>query len=472
MHTFIALIAAVVLLVPVAVPAQTLEAAAKALGAPTVKSLEVTGTAISYAVGQSAAPGMPWPKFTVKDYVRTINYDTASVREQFVRTRAEQPPRGGGIPALGDSRQHLVLSGDHAWNVAGESATPAPIALAERQFQLWATPHGVVKAALANGATVQGRTLAFAVPGRFRLKATLDAQNLVQKVEGVIPNPVLGDLPIEITYSDYRDFGGVKFPMKTVQTAGGFPALELTVTEVRVNAPADIPVPDPVRQATAPYARVASQKAAEGVWYVTGGSHHSVAIEMNDHVVVVEAPLNDDRTLAMLAEVRKLVPGKPVKYVVVSHHHFDHSGGVRAAAGEGITIVTQDVSRAFFEKTLAASATIAPDHMAKSGKKPVVEGVKDKRVMTDATRTVEIHHIAGNQHDDGMLMVYLPKEKLLIQADTFTPPAPNAPPPTAINPNTVHLADQIAKLGLAVDQHLPLHGRIVPFADLNKAIGR
>jgi glyoxylase-like metal-dependent hydrolase (beta-lactamase superfamily II) len=110
--------------------------------------------------------------------------------------------------------------------------------------------------------------------------------------------------------------------------------------------------------------------------------------------------------------------------------------------------------------------------MAKSDRKPVVEGVRDKRVMTDGTRTVEILHLAGNAHADSMLMVYLPKEKLLIQADVFTPPAPNAPPPSAVNPNTVHFADSVARLGLAVDQHLPLHGRMVPFADLNKAIGR
>jgi glyoxylase-like metal-dependent hydrolase (beta-lactamase superfamily II) len=101
-----------------------------------------------------------------------------------------------------------------------------------------------------------------------------------------------------------------------------------------------------------------------------------------------------------------------------------------------------------------------------------VEGVRDRRVLTDGARTVEIHHIAGNLHEDGMLMVYLPKEKILIQADAFTPPAPNAPPPAAVNPNSVNLADNIARLNLAVDQLLPLHGRIVPLAELHKAIGR
>ncbi|MGH7312983.1 MAG: MBL fold metallo-hydrolase, partial [Candidatus Rokuibacteriota bacterium] len=276
----------------------------------------------------------------------------------------------------------------------------------------------------------------------------------------------------EASYADYRDFGGVKFPMRIRQSAGGFPALDLTVGEVRPNARVDIDVPDPVRQATNPYAKVTTQKVAEGVWYLTGGSHHSVVIEMKDHLIVVEGPLNDERALAVIAETRKLVSGKPIRYLVNSHHHFDHSGGVRAFAGEGVTVITHETSRGLFERALAAPATVSPDHLAKSNRKGKVEGVRDKRALTDGTRTVEIHHIAGNLHEDGMLMVYLPTEKLLIEADAYSPPAPNAPPPTRVNPNSVNLADNITKLGFAVDQILPLHGRMVPLAELHKAIGR
>jgi glyoxylase-like metal-dependent hydrolase (beta-lactamase superfamily II) len=194
-------------------------------------------------------------------------------------------------------------------------------------------------------------------------------------------------------------------------------------------------------------------------------------IEMSDHLVVAEGPLNDDRALAVIAEARKLVPGKPIKYLIVSHHHFDHSGGVRAFAGEGATIVTHETARPYFERLLATPATVAPDHLAKSGKKAVVEGVRDRRVLTDGTRTVEIRHIAGIQHADDMLMVYLPKEKFLIQADAYTPPAPNAAPMTPPSPFNVALYENVTKQGLAVDQLLPLHGRIVPLAELQKAVG-
>ena len=274
-----------------------------------------------------------------------------------------------------------------------------------------------------------------------------------------------------VTYSDYRDFGTIKFPTRIRQTVGGFPALELTVTEVKANAAADITVPDAVRQAGNPYTRVQSAKAGEGVWYLTGGSHHSVVIEMSDHLIVAEGPLNDDRALAVIAEARKLVPGKPIKYLIVSHHHFDHSGGVRAFAGEGATIITHEGGRPYFEKILVAPATVAPDHLAKSGKKATVEGVRDRKVLTDGTRTVEIRQVAGIQHTDDMLMVYLPKEKFLIEADAYTPPAPNTAPMSPPSPFTVSLLENVTQQALAVDQILPLPGRMVPVAELQKAAG-
>jgi glyoxylase-like metal-dependent hydrolase (beta-lactamase superfamily II) len=477
MHETLVVMAAAILLSPLAAHAQdgrsVLESVAKAMGATTLKSIQYSGSGVSFASGQSPAPGMPWPRFNVKSYTRTASYETASLRDELVRTQAEDPPRGGGLqPIRGEQRQIFLVSGDHAWNVVADAAIPAPIALAERQLQLWSTPHGVIKAAIANNATVQGRTIAFALPGRFTVKAMVDDRSLVEKIEAWIPSPVLGDMAVEVSYSDYRDFGGVKFPMKIRQTAGGFPTLDLTVSAVRPNVAADVRVPDAVRQVTAPYARVATQMVADGVWYVTGGTHHSVVIEMNDHVIVAEAPLNDERAVAVLAEVKNLVANKPIRYVINSHHHFDHSGGLRAFAAEGVTVITHEINRAYFERTLAAPASVLPDRLAKSGRKATVEGVRDRRVLSDGTRAVEIHHIAGILHDDGLLMVYLPKEKLLIEADAYTPAPPNTPPPSPANPFSVNLADNITRIGLAADQLLPLHGRMVPLTDLYKAIGR
>ena len=472
------LIGVLVLLFPLAGYAQdgraALEGVAKAMGAASVKSIQYSGNGVNYFVGQSYSPELPWPRFVVKSYTRAVSYETASIRDELVRTLGENPQRGGGAGALapgGEQRQNFAARGDFAWNVVGDAINPAPVALLDRQLQLWTTPHGVVKMAMANNATVQGNTISFAVPGRFRVRATVDSQNLVEKIDAVVPNAVLGDMPVEIRYSDYKDFGGVKFPTKIKQTIGAHPALELTVSDVQPNIAVDLAVPDPIRQTPAPSARVTSQMVAEGVWFLSGGSHNSALIEMSDHLMLVESPLNEERAAAVLAEVKNLVANKPIKYVVATHHHFDHTGGLRAVAAEGVTVIAHDANKAFLDKALAAPATVNPDRLTKSGKKGTVEVMRDKRVLTDGIRTVELLHIAGNTHHAGLIMAYLPKEKLLIEADAYTPLPLNAPPPPAANPFSVNLADNIKRLNLAVDQVLPLHGRIVPLAELHKAIG-
>jgi glyoxylase-like metal-dependent hydrolase (beta-lactamase superfamily II) len=456
-----------------------LDGVAKAMGATDLKTIQYSGSGSIFSPGQSPAPGTPWPRFNAKSYTRMINYDTASMRDEIVRTQAEPGARGGGgIPLVGEQRQILLVSGTNAWNQMGETTTPN-WGVAGREYQLWLTPHGVIKAAMAHNATAQTKTeggkklttIAFVVPGKFKVNAHVNENSLIEKVESWDTNPVLGDTLTETTYADYKAFDGVQFPTKIMQKQGGFPSLDLTVSEVKPNAPADIQVPDNVRQAQATL-QVKIDKAAEGVWYVTGGSHHSVVVEMKDHLVVIEGPQNDARATAVIAEVKKAMPNKPIKYVVNSHHHFDHAGGLGPFVAEGTIIITHDVNKAFLEQSLAAPRTVQPDTLAKSGKKPMVEGVKDKRVLSDDTQTIELHHIQGNIHADGLLMAYLPKEKLLVEADVFTPPAPNTPPPAQPNPAQVNLHDNIGGLKLEVDQILPLHGRIVPLSDLLKAIGK
>ena len=455
-----------------------LEEVAKAMGAVDLKSLQYAGSGTNFAVGQNLNPAVPWPRFNVKSYTRAINYATVSMRDELVRTQGEQPPRGGGQqPIVGEQRQIQMVSGTHAWNQAGEAINPAPVAVTDRLQQLWITPHGVIKAAMVNKATVQAQTegdkkltaISFVIPGRFKVKALVNERNLVEKVESWSPNPVLGDMLTETTYTDYKDFDGVQFPTKIAQKQGGFPSLDLTVSDVKPNAPVDLQVPDNVRQAVV---KVETNKVADGVWYLTGGTHHSVLVEMKTYLVVIEGPQDDVRAMAVLDEVKRLVQDKPIRYVVNTHHHFDHAGGLGPFVAEGATIITHNVNKAFLAQSLAAPRTVQPDQLVQSRKKATIEGMPDKRVLSDETRTVELHLIQGSAHHDGLIMAYLPKEKLLVEADAYTPAPLNTPPPAQPNPFSVNLYDNIERLKLAVDQILPLHGRKVPLVELQKAIGR
>ena len=473
--TLLGLLAMVAMSAGVAAAADpALERAAAALRVNDLKSVRYAGDGTAWTFGQAFEPGGPWPKIKLNSWARTINYDTGAMREEIVLTRAEATG-GGGYPHTASQRNEQYLRGDFAWNQTPAGPAAGPRFVVDRIHALWITPYGVLKAALRNNAkvgsaTIDGKavtTASFSEPGRFRAVAYLDGGRVV-RVESRIPEPVLGETDVTTNYSGYSDFGGFAFPTRITQSQGGHPTLDLTVREVVPNAAADIALPDAVRTAVE---RVTADKVADGVWFIAGGSHNSVAIEMKDHVILVETPLNDGRSLPVIEQVKKLVPGKPIRYVINTHAHFDHAGGLRAAAGEGATIVTQAKSKAYIERALATPSTIAPDHLAKSGKKGRVVAVGDKMVLRDATRTVEIYRVDDSHHSDALLMVYLPKEKLLIEADSFTPGPPNAPPPAQLNPLNTNLVDNLASLNLPIDRILPLHGRVVPVSELYVAVG-
>ena len=448
-----------------------------AMGADQVSTLRIVAGGTANAFGQGFRAGGVGPQLNVS-LTRSIAYDSASMSDALVLSRAENPPRGGtGVPVFGEQRPVQLTSGAMAWNQVGPAIAATPVALEDRQHQLWITPHGVVKAAQRSRATVGwvergGKPLAaisFSEAGRYLATAYVDESNLVVRVESRFPNPVLGDVAVETDYSEYRDYGGVKFPGRIRQRIGGHPALDLAVSEVQPNAPVAIEVPEVVRQPLA----VRSEKAADGIWYVAGASHHSVAVEMRDHVVVIEGPLFDGRALPVIEEVKKLIPGKPIRYVVNTHYHFDHAGGLRAFAAEGATIVTHTLNRAYFEKAWASAQwKIKPDSLARSGRKAAFKPVAAKTALGDGERVLELHPIEGNLHNEGILLAWLPKERLLIEVDVYTPLPPNAPAPAKPNPVNVNLMENIERLKLDVDRILPLHGRIVPLAELRRTIGR
>ena len=455
-----------------------LDKANRAMGGATVQSIRFTGSGTGAIYGQAHQPNLQWPRLNYSSFSRLMDYDTAAMREEFARSRAEATG-GGAVPLMGEGEQRVValVRGDQAWNLVGPAPQPAPVALDARIHDLWTSPHGVLKAAMKNKATASSvleggkaySVLAFTEPGRFSARAYVNDQGLVERVDSRLPNHVVGDSSVVTTYSGYKDAGGVQFPSRIRQTQEGVPVLDLEIKDVQVNAAADIVVPELIRVFAE---RAASEPAADGVWFIGGGSHNSVAIEMRDHVILIESPLYDGRASAVIAEVKRLVPGKPIRYVVNSHHHFDHSGGLRAAVAEGATLITSAGAVPFFQRVLANPNSIKADLLGKSGKAARVEGVAGKRVLTDGSRSVELHLIGDSVHANGFVMAYLPAEKLLIQADAFTPGAPNTPPPAKPNGNHLNLIDNIERLGLKVERILPLHGRMVPVIELYAAAGK
>ena len=463
--------------------AASLREAATALGAANTKSIEFSGSGRWFQFGQAPNPNLPWPQFDVSSYAASINYDGPSSHVQIVRKQTIEAGRQRPVPV--EQKPDLYFGGSQAWNLAPPPNSPPgtapiptsqPAAVEERAAEIWATPQGFLKAALANNAKSEpaGETVevSFTVGGKYHYAGTINARNQVERVRTWIDTPVLGDTLVETSFSDYKDFGGVQFPTHIVRAEGGYPVLDLNIASVKPNPAVDIAVPQNLASAPA-QTTVEVKKLADGVYYLTGGTHHSVAIEQRDHIVLVEAPLNEERSLVLIDKIKELIPSKPIKYVVNSHVHFDHTGGLRTFFDAYAIIVTPELDKPYFEKAWAAPHTLNPDRLSKSKKQAKFETYSDKYVLTDGARTIEIHNIAGNGHSDELSLVYLPAEKILIEADAYTPAAPNTPPPAVPNPYSVNLYENIQKLKLDVSQIAALHGPgVVTLADLRTAIGQ
>jgi len=339
-------------------------------------------------------------------------------------------------------------------------------------LMLWATPHGFVKAARAHHATMtrvaDGTEVSFTLGRQYKMTGIIDAQHHVARVQTWIDQSILGDMPVETEYSGYKDFGGVLFPSRIVQKQDGFPSLDLTVTSVMANPSADIVVPDDVRTATPPPVRVDAQKVAEGVFWLTGGTHHSMAIEMKDHIVLVDTPNGEARAGAVIGKAKHLLAGKPVRYVVAMHHHWDHLGGIRTSIDEGATIVTHETNKAFLERAAIAPHTLNPDRLALSTRPLKLQSVSAEATLTDGTRTIKLYLMTGFEHTADLLMVYLPKEKILVEADAYTPPeTPTTPLIAPKVPYAAALLENIQRLKLDVQMIVPFHGaRTVDVAEV------
>jgi len=437
-----------------------------------VQRLVVEGTGENFNLGQNASPEAELPRFELTAYRRVTDFERARWHQDQTRTptfvTANRNPQ----------RQITALAGDVAFNVspAGD-ATRAPDAVSrDRQRDLLLHPIGFMLAAFAPGAVLRlepvdsthdrvyldvgGESYAMTVDRSTELPVSLSTR---------VSNANLGDVALEVLYADYVDSDGLQLPMRMTTRVDRFTTADIRLSSATVSGQesTDLEAPESVRNATLPAAavNVTVEPLAAGVWYLTGGSHHSVLIEFADHMMVVEAPQSEARTRAVLAAARQQRPEKPLRYLVNTHHHFDHSGGIRTAIAEGLTIVTHAGNESWYREVASRSFTIAPDSLARAPRELQIETVTDRRVYQDASRTVEVRALQGNAHSGTMVVVYLPRERLLIEADVYSPPAVGAAnvPPAVFAPN---LVENVTRSSLRAANVVPIHGRVVPWADV------
>ena len=461
-----------------------ISSASRAMGVEGLNSIHYYGVAQNGNLGQNNNSNQPWPMTAANDYVRAIDFTQPASRATW---QTYAVPVTGGPAALAPGQQNITPQ-NMAWG---------------QQLEIWITPWGFLKGAAANNATVKSdavsgkryQVVTFNSPVKspggqpYRVVGYINNQNLVERVQTWLENPIFGDMLVEAEYNHYRDAAnGLKFPAQIIQRRGGWPTFTAYILGAHAN-PANIhqllTVPPAGQrggggaagaggqQASGP----TSEKLADGVFRING-AYNALAVEFTDHILLFEpGPQNEARAQAVIAEAKRVIPNKPIRYGIISHHHFDHTSGLPAVVAEGITIVTPAVNKAFLTSALSAPRTLAPDSMSKSGKKPVIDGFEgDKKVFQDAMRTFEVHVIKGLPHADGLVIGYLPKEKILVYADMFNLPPPNEPVPNPPVVGPIVFVDNIERLKLTPDRIMSIHSlnpdRLTTLAEIKASLGR
>jgi glyoxylase-like metal-dependent hydrolase (beta-lactamase superfamily II) len=450
----------------------------QAMGAGSLESITYFGQAAQYSLGQSPNANGPWPRLNISDYHRSIDFTLPASRASG---QTIGPAGGSNVSVVQRQYEELIMPSDDSW---------------ASQLNIWVTPWGFLKGALANNATaerqtIRGRTydvISWSPPGLspagvpYQVVGYINDRAEIEWVNTWVEHNIFGDMLVETAFSHYREKDGLKYPTLIVQKRGGWPTFDAWIADATPNPPAisqllDLPAPGtetsvaPVPGSEPP--AVGSEQLAEGVYRITGG-YVALAVEFSDHIAIIEAGQSEARGMSILEEARRLFPSKPVRYVVNTHHHFDHSGGLGPFVAEGITIVTHETNRALLERAFTAPRTLARDQLAVSGQRPNFDTVVgDVKVFEDDTRRLELHHVKDNYHVDGLLVAFLPREKILFQADLTLPPEGEEP-----NPYVRALVDTLDRLQLDFERYVPVHppnpdpDRIFSRAEFDRAVGR
>ena len=452
---------------------QIVNDAAQALGGgdriAAVKTLIVEGDGTQYNLGQDVTPGASGQTFAVTGYKRAV--DVAGGR---VRTELTRRPNFTFFQGPAPQKQVAGFDGAVAFNVApnGTATRASDVVANDRRVELLHHPLTAVRAArdpmakLANPRTEGAESLVdvTTASGQAFTLAIDTTTKLPTRVVTRADNTNLGDVAISTAFAGYQDASGLQLPTQLTTKTDDFTTQEIKVSTQAVDGDTG-DLSAPAAAASAPAITgvapptVAASVLAPGIWYLAGGSHHSVLVEFADHLMLIETPQNDTRALAVIAKARELVPGKPLTQLVNSHHHFDHSGGVRAAISEGLTVITHQGNTAFVEEIAKRPHTIVPDALAKNPKPATVEGVADERVITDGMMTVNLYPVTG-AHSQTMLMAYFPRQRILVEADVYNP-----------GPVQMFAAEFLASVkerNLRVDRIAPLHAQVATYAQFVK----
>ncbi|MGP0073559.1 MAG: MBL fold metallo-hydrolase [Bryobacteraceae bacterium] len=450
-----------------------------------VKSITYSGTAKDVAFQQCGANatdmtcrGTHDPMRPINDYVRVIDLTAPASRHT------------GTTNNIGPGGSTKLTPGVFFQQVTAQQADVSQPWAGSLEFYI--TPWGFLKGAAENNATlshrkVEGKNYAVlswsptvkAPSGKsYVINGYVDDKHMVDRVETWLGENIMGDMHIVATYTGWKDFGGAIAPSKIVQTRGGWPFFEVDVTAAKANPP------DVATLAPAPAGRgpggggpppaaplvVTSEKLGDGLYRLTTGpgSYDSVIVEFKDYIMMLEAGQSEARALAYVAETKKLIPNKPIRYVMNTHPHADHTGGLPVLVAEGAIIITQKNNEEFLSKALNTPRTLMTDTLAKNPKKAKFETVEEKKVYSDGTRTVEMYHIFPAPHSNGLIIAFIPKEKVLFQGDFSVNPGEPA------NDHVRALVPVLERLNLDFDRYINVHASAAPQhkADVWKAMGK
>ena len=446
--------------------------AQRALGNP--QSITYSGSARDVAFQQCGANatalicyGTHDPMRPITEYVRVIDLAAPASRHT------------GGTMNIGPGGSTAVSQGTFFQQVTPQQANVSqPWA---QSLELYITPWGFLKGAAENNATASRRrvegqdytvlswspTVKAPSGNSYMVNAYLNGENLIERVETWLGENIMGDMHIVATYSGWRDFGGAMVPTQIVQTRGGWPFFEVDVTAARANPPnlASL-APEPANRPAGPgggggqppQLTITKEQLGEGLYrYTTGqGSYDSLIVEFDDYIMMLEAGQSQARAQLYVDEIKRQFPGKPIRYVMTTHPHSDHTPGLPVLVAEGATIITHENNREFFERALNTPRTLLDDALSRNPRRARVETVGDKRVYTDGDRTVEFYHIFPAPHSNGLLVAYFPQERILFQGDFSVNPGQPA------NDHVRALVPALEKHNIDYERYINVHASAAP----------